>query len=35
MVKIYSEKIRSDFEGTIIDLETIGYFNDRFDDSRR
>jgi len=35
MVKIYSEEIKADFEGTIIDLETIGYFNDRYDDSRR
>jgi len=35
MVKIYSEQIRSDLEGTIIDLETIGYFDDRYNDSRR
>jgi hypothetical protein len=35
MVKIYDEGIKSDFEGTIIDLETIGYFNDRYEDSRR
>jgi len=25
----------SDFEGTIIDLETIGHFDDRYEDSRR
>ena len=35
MIGIYSEKIKSDFEGTIIDLETIGYFDDRYVDSRR
>ncbi|MCJ7783301.1 MAG: hypothetical protein MUP41_05165 [Desulfobacterales bacterium] len=35
MLKIYSEEIKADFEGTIIDLETIGYFDDRYDDSRR
>jgi hypothetical protein len=35
MVKIYSEEIKADFEGTIIDLETIGYFDDGYDDSRR
>jgi len=35
MVKIYDEEIKSDFEGTIVDLETIGYFNDSFEDSRR
>ncbi|MGA2319089.1 MAG: hypothetical protein ABSG71_22330 [Thermodesulfobacteriota bacterium] len=35
MVKIYDEGIKSDFEGTIIDLETIGYFDDRYEDSRR
>ena len=35
MVKVYAEEIKSDFEGTIIDLETIGYFDDRYDDSRR
>lgn len=35
MVKIYTETIASDFEGTIIDLETIGNFDDRYDDSRR
>jgi hypothetical protein len=35
MVKIYSEEIRSNLEGTIIDFETIGYFDDRYDDSRR
>jgi hypothetical protein len=35
MIKIYSEEIKSNFEGTIIDLETIGYFDDRYVDSRR
>lgn len=35
MIKIYSEEIMSDFEGTIVDLETIGYLDDRYDDSRR
>ena len=35
MVKTYSEEIEADFEGTIIDLGTIGYFDDRYDDSRR
>jgi len=35
MIKIYSEEIKSDFEGTIIDLETIRYFDDRYVDSRR
>ena len=35
MVSTYSEKIEAHFEGTIIDLETIGYFDDRYDDSRR
>src|SRR4030042_1579417 len=35
MIKIYSEEIKSDFEGTIIDLETVGYFDDRYVDSRR
>lgn len=34
MVKIYSEKIKSDFEGTIIDLETNGEFLN-YEDSRR
>ena len=35
MVKIYDEEIKSDFDGAIIDLETIGYFDDRYEDSRR
>jgi hypothetical protein len=35
MIKTYTEEMASDFEGTIIDLETIGYFADRYDDSRR
>lgn len=34
MVKVYTEKIISDFKGTIIDLETYGYFH-KYDDSRR
>jgi len=35
MIKIYDEEIKLDFKGTIIDLETIGYFDDRYEDSRR
>jgi hypothetical protein len=35
MIKIYTETLASDFGGTIIDLETIGDFDDRYDDSRR
>jgi|SRR3990172_11128801 len=35
MIRIYTEEIASDFEGTIIDLETIGDFVERYDDSRR
>lgn len=35
MIKTHSEEIISDLEGTIIDLETIGYFDDRYEDSRR
>jgi hypothetical protein len=35
MIKIYDEEIKSDFKGTIVDLETIGYFDDRYEDSRR
>lgn len=34
-MKTVHEKINSDFDGTIIDLETIGGFNQKFDDSRR
>ena len=34
MVLIYKERTKSDFEGTIIDIETIGNFAD-FNDSRR
>ena len=34
MLKIHREDIKSDFGGTIIDIETIGFFND-YDDSRR
>ncbi len=35
MVKTYDEEIKSDFNGAIIDLETVGYFDDRYEDSRR
>jgi hypothetical protein len=35
MVKILQESLKSDFIGTIIDLETIGDFDSRFGDSRR
>jgi len=35
MIKIHTEEMASDFEGTIIDLETIGDFADGYDDSRR
>lgn len=35
MVKVYTEDIKSNFKGTIIDLETIGYFRDGYQDSRR
>jgi len=34
MVKIYSEKSNSKFEGTIIDIETIGKFRKEYTDSR-
>jgi len=34
MVKIYNESISSDFEGTIIDIESVGDF-DNYPDSRR
>lgn len=34
MVLVYKEKTKSDFEGTVIDIETIGNFAD-FNDSRR
>jgi len=34
MIEIYTEDIKSDFEGTIIDIETIGEFS-REPDSRR
>lgn len=34
MVRIYKEKIKSNFDGTIIDIETIGNFCN-FSDSRR
>lgn len=35
MVEIYKEKIKSNFEGTIIDIETIGDFRRDYDDSRQ
>jgi len=35
MVTILQENLKSEFEGTIIDLETIGNFDNRFSDSRR
>jgi hypothetical protein len=35
MIKIHTEEMASGFEGTIIDLETIGDFADGYDDSRR
>jgi hypothetical protein len=35
MVKVFSEDMNLDFEGTIIDLETIGNFQTRYFDSRR
>lgn len=35
MVKIHLENIKSNFEGTIIDIETIGYFINGYNDSRR
>ena len=35
MVKEFFEDIKSDFEGTIIDLETIGEFDRGYDDSRQ
>ena len=34
MIEIYKEKVKSNFDGAIIDIETIGNFND-FNDSRR
>jgi hypothetical protein len=34
MVKIFEEGVKSDFQGTIIDLETIGFFQN-YDDSRK
>ena len=35
MVKIIKEKVKSNFDGTIIDIETIGNFDNGFNDSRR
>lgn len=35
MVKIYEEKLNESFEGTIIDIETIGNFDRKFKDSRQ
>ena len=34
MILEYKEDISSNFEGTVIDIETIGEFDDRYDDSR-
>ena len=34
-MKVIKENVQSDFEGTIIDLETIGSFSNNFYDSRR
>ena len=34
-MQVHNEKVESGFSGTIIDLETIGTFDSRFDDSRR
>ena len=35
MIIEHKEDINSNFEGTIIDIETTGEFDDRYDDSRR
>lgn len=35
MVKVYSENLHSNMEGTIIDIETIGEFRDEYTDSRK
>ncbi len=35
MVLVLEEKVKSDFQGTIIDIETIGDFNRNFSDSRQ
>lgn len=35
MVKIYEEEIKENFEGTIIDIETVGIFDRNFKDSRQ
>ncbi|MFA5383046.1 MAG: hypothetical protein WC356_07800 [Candidatus Micrarchaeia archaeon] len=35
MVKIYEEEMNENFEGTIIDIETIGLFDRNFKDSRQ
>ncbi|MBW2974905.1 hypothetical protein KY366_04270 [Candidatus Woesearchaeota archaeon] len=35
MVQVYKEKVRSNFDGTIIDIETIGSFRRAYSDSRR
>jgi hypothetical protein len=35
LLKYYQEELISNFQGTIIDIETIGEFNNRFDNSRR
>ena len=35
MLKEYDEVIKSEFAGTIIDIESVGNFDDRFADSRK
>jgi len=35
MVLIHQEKLESNFDGTIIDIETIGKFSNQYDDSRQ
>ncbi len=34
MIKIFSEDVNKDFDGTIVDFETIGDFDRRYSDSR-
>ncbi len=35
MVLIHKEELESDFDGTIIDIETIGEFSNQYNDSRK
>ena len=35
MVLIQKEKLKSKFKGTIIDIETIGEFSNKYEDSRK